>query len=61
MRTKASEEKTVQITLRVPESWLSRADALAKKLSRPGMPANRADVFRATVATGFPVLEKAKS
>jgi predicted DNA-binding protein len=51
-------KSTTQITLRVPDEWLPRADALAKKLSRPGLPTTRVDALRAAIATGFEALEK---
>ena len=52
---------TTQITVRVPSEWLPRAEELAKKLSQPGIPANRVDAFRACIATGFETLEAAKA
>ena len=55
---RASDGTTVQITIRVPKAWLPQADSLVEKLSRPGIPANQMDVFRAAIATGFDVLEK---
>jgi hypothetical protein len=54
---RSSSTGTVQITIRIPKEWLPQADGLAKKLSRPGIPTNQADAFRAAIATGFGVLE----
>jgi hypothetical protein len=49
---------TVQITFRIPKDWMRKADALAKRLSRPGLNALRTDAFRAALAEGFWLLEK---
>ena len=47
---------TVQITFRVPSSWLGEADQIASMLARPGFEAGRTDGFRAAMARGFEVL-----
>ncbi len=47
----------VQVAIRVPESWLERADALATKLSRPGIVVSRTEAFRAALAQGLDVME----
>lgn len=44
---------SVQIAIRVPAEWLAEADAVAKKISRPGMIATRTDAFRAAIAAGM--------
>ncbi len=44
---------TVQITFRIPTSWVAEAEALAKRLSRPGIETSKTDAFRAAIARGF--------
>ena len=51
---------TIQITLNVPEEWVEEAEALAKKLSEPGMAITRADAFRVILAKGFEAVRKKK-
>lgn len=45
--------KQVQITLRFPEEWLSRVDAIKKAGSRPGNEWTRVDALRYIVAKGL--------
>jgi hypothetical protein len=51
-------QNTIQITFRVPEEWIERADKIAKKLSHEGITLTRTDGYRAAMATGFIQLEK---
>lgn len=44
---------TVQITARVPAEWLPLFDAVAAKLSRPGLALSRTDAVRLAVARGL--------
>lgn len=50
--------KTTQITLRVPVEWVVRADALARRLSRPGTPASRSVALRDALLRGIEALEE---
>ncbi len=43
---------TVQVTFRIPSSWLIEFDELADLLSKPGMRLSRTDAFRAAMARG---------
>jgi hypothetical protein len=47
------------ISLRLPDAWLKRADALIEFLSeaRPGMAVTRSDALRVALARGLEVLE----
>lgn len=45
---------TVQVTFRIPTSWLEEADEIAKTIARPGgMTASRTDAFREAIRIGF--------
>lgn len=44
---------TTQITARVPTEWLAYFDAVAAKLSRPGLSLSRTDAVRLAVARGL--------
>ncbi len=48
---------TVQITIRVPRNWLTRAGELAKRIAPPGAMFGRTDGFRAAIAKGFEEFE----
>jgi hypothetical protein len=51
-------EKTVQMAVRIPESWLARADRLAKRLTMtPDIPVNRTAVIRAAMSRGLDAME----
>jgi hypothetical protein len=50
-------ERTVQTAVRMPESWVPRLDALAAKLSQPGINVSQAAVIRAALARGIAALE----
>ena len=56
--TKPLNDSTIQITFRIPAAWVERADNIGRKLSRPGIPINRSDAFRAGLALGLVALEK---
>ncbi len=51
---------SVQIALRVPPDWLNKADAVAAKISLPGMTATRTDALRAAMALGLETLLQRK-
>jgi hypothetical protein len=53
-----TQQEMVQVTLRVPKDWLTRAEALAEKLSKPGLHLERTDALRMAIAEGFTVYEK---
>ena len=44
----------MQLTVRLEEEVVKEIDALAELLSRPGMPATRADAMRVAIETGLP-------
>lgn len=48
---------TTQVTVRVANDWIARADRLAEQLARPGLPVTRTDAFRAAIAYGLDALE----
>jgi len=50
-------ERTAQTAVRMPESWVPRLDALAAKLSQPGINVSQAAVIRAALARGIAALE----
>ena len=51
-------EKTVQVAVRIPESWITRADRLAEQLTMtPEIPVNRTAVLRAAMGKGLDALE----
>ncbi len=45
--------KQIQTTLRVPEEWADRIDAIAKAMSRPGNDATRVEALRYLIERGF--------
>jgi predicted DNA-binding protein len=47
-----------QITLRIPEEWLTRVDAIASAMSRPGNEANRVAAIRFIVENGLEPTER---
>lgn len=48
-----AEKSIVQLTVRVPESWLPKFDELATKLSVPGVVVTRTEAVRAVLAKGI--------
>ena len=57
---RAPSENTAQIVLRVPESWLTRADAILPQIARHGVVATRTDAFRAAISRGLDAYESDK-
>lgn len=55
----ASRPAQTQISIRLPEDWVGRLDAIAAALARPGTHASRADALRHVVATGLAPTEHA--
>lgn len=52
-------EKTVQIAVRIPESWVKRADKLTTRLTMtPEIEVNRTAVIRAAIGRGLDALEQ---
>jgi hypothetical protein len=45
------------ISLRVPDTWLKRADSLIEYLSKPGIGVTRSDVLRSAIARGLDAIE----
>lgn len=48
---------SVQIAVRFEPSVVARLEALARKLSRPGLPLSRADALRVALMTGLEQIE----
>jgi predicted DNA-binding protein len=48
----------VQTAVRLDPELIARLDAVATKLSRPGLEVTRADAIRIALATGLQVIEK---
>lgn len=51
------QEQQVQTAIRLPDSFLKRADKLAKRMAQPGRRCTRADVLRLAMAQGLTALE----
>jgi predicted transcriptional regulator len=49
-------ENTFQITFKVPDEWIEKADALATAMSRPGLTITRTDALRQALARGLEAL-----
>ncbi len=52
--------KTQQVGIRLDEDVLARLDAIAEKLSRPGLELTRTDAIRIALETGLKAIEKEK-
>ncbi|WP_394829077.1 hypothetical protein [Pendulispora albinea] len=52
-------EESIQIALRVAPEWLLRADAVARRMERPGLFVTRTSVSRMAMAQGLDLLERA--
>jgi hypothetical protein len=52
------EESSIQIAVRLPESWLRELDDFAKAASEPGRQTYRADVHRMALRRGLDLLAK---
>jgi predicted transcriptional regulator len=61
-RTKTSNDKgpTVQTAVRLDSEVIVHLDAIATKLSRPGLEVTRTDALRIALMTGIQVIEKEK-
>ncbi len=49
--------RTTQITVRVEHDFVARLDALAERLSQPGLALGRADVMRMALVAGVEQFE----
>jgi hypothetical protein len=49
-------ENTFQITFKIPQEWIDKADHLASAMSRPGLTLTRTDVLRTALAQGLDAL-----
>jgi len=52
-RTPKPQAPTVQVSVRIDEADLEEVDALAGRLSRPGMTVTRADALRIALLAGL--------
>jgi len=59
--TPSDDGPTVQVTFRIPEKWLYRADDIAEALSTDGIVLHRTDGFRAAMNAGFEKFEAKKA
>lgn len=59
-KTKTTKEKvpTVQVAIRLDAELIPRLDAVAAKLSRPGLSLTRTDAVRICLQTGLAAIEK---
>lgn len=59
-KTKTAREKgpTVQTAVRLDPELIARLDAIAGKLSRPGLEVTRTDALRICLLTGLQAIEK---
>jgi hypothetical protein len=59
-RTKNAKDKgpTVQTAVRLDLELITRLDAIARKLSRPGLEVTRTDALRICLLTGLQAIEK---
>jgi len=53
--------RSQQITIRIPREWLYRTDAVATKMSRPGLEMSRADVLQMALTQGLEAVEAGES
>lgn len=60
MARKNETPEKVQIGVRLEEDLVDRLDAVAKKLSRPGLEITRADAIRVVLEAGLAAIEKEK-
>lgn len=51
-------ENRFQVAFKIPDAWTKRADAIAAKLSQPGVTVTRTDALRAALARGLDDLER---
>lgn len=50
--------EVAQMTIRLPDSLLARAENIGKRMSQPGLELNRADILRMAACRGIEILEK---
>jgi hypothetical protein len=60
MARKDDSVEKVQVAIRFTEAMIARLDAVAVKLSRPGLKLTRADAIRIAIESGLPAIEKEK-
>lgn len=51
------QEQTIQTAIRLPESFMTRLDKIAEKMSQPGMKVTRIEVLRLAAYRGLTELE----
>jgi len=49
---------TTQVAMRLENALVARLDAIAAKLSRPGLAPTRTDVVRMVLLAGLPLIEE---
>jgi hypothetical protein len=54
-------DRTFQVAFKIPEEWVTKADALAEKLSTPAMRVTRTDVLRQALYAGLESLDAPKT
>lgn len=57
----AADTTSVQIAVRFDPAVVARLEALARKLSRPGLPLSRSDALRVALMTGLEQIEQEDS
>jgi hypothetical protein len=58
-RPRGGNGTTTQVSFRIPTDWLTRADAIARKISEGGAPpASPTDALRLALSRGFKELER---
>jgi predicted transcriptional regulator len=50
--------RTTQVTIRLGHDVLARLDAVAAKMTRPGLVVGRTDVLRMAIVAGLPQIER---
>ena len=59
-KTVKSTSPTVQTAIRLDPELIARLDAVAAKLTRPGLEVTRSDAMRICLLTGLQAIEKEK-
>lgn len=57
-KTLVRTSRTLLVAVRLPHEQIARLDALAGRLSLPGMPISRTEAVRACIAAGLPLVER---
>jgi predicted transcriptional regulator len=57
-KTTSKDKPTHQIAVRLDADVISRLDAVASKLTRPGLSVTRTDAIRIALLTGLQAIEK---